>query len=71
MFCFHLRDYNALGFCFPADSINKTFFDSSHFKNDTVTLQHPIPKYEVWASPFSLAATKGITSTHTALHNKM
>ena len=29
-YCFHVRDYYPLGFCFPADSINRTFYNFSH-----------------------------------------
>ena len=59
LFRFRLQGYNLLGRSFPTTSTNKIIFDFT--RKDIYILQPLKIKYpQVWASPFSLAATRGM-----------
>ena len=77
-YCFHVRDYYPLGFCFPANSINRIFFNFSHI-NTKLSPYNPDHKlyaqnifaqslWSVWAVSFSLATTNEMLSLRTLFY---
>jgi hypothetical protein len=61
IFYFRLQDCYFLWFSFPANLTNKIFFYSSQLNGIIILQPRQIIDLSVWAFPFSLATTKGIT----------